>query len=446
MQTPDSRAANGSVTMAIQLTGESGDADDQVRAPGARPVRWVRWIVLGVALLVLVPVGLVGGIVAWGWTANEPHAFDLERAGGLRLGSPIQVVPGPGMPAGLDLGAANNNLDWTRHAGRVYLAFRTAPRHWASDEARMVVLSTPEHGAFEPDARWDHEALFDLADRDLREPRFLAIGDRLLFYFFEADSQPGIFAPNSIRVSEREGLGQWSESRPIFEPGHVVWRTKWRHGVAWMSVYDGRELYERRGRARSVRLLRSTNGIDWESVSGAESPVPQPGGGECAFEFDEEGNLVALVRVEPRGALVCTAPKDRLERWDCEPTPLRHDSPLLVRHEDRFFAIARRSFGGPVERMPAWLPEDTRLVLDQLRFWWTRLRTTVYEVVPESRRIVPLQDLPSRGDTAFASAIDLGNGRFAVANYSSPLEEPDWPWAVGQNVETRIYSLMLDLP
>jgi hypothetical protein len=96
--------------------------------------------------------------------------------------------------------------------------------------------------------------------------------------------------------------------------------------------------------------------------------------------------------------------------------------------------------------MPTWLPGDAPLVFDQLRFWWTRLRTTVYEILPAERTILPLADLPSRGDTAFASAIDLGNGRFAIANYSSPLEGADWPWAVGQNIETRIYSLALDLP
>ncbi|MDH3687523.1 MAG: hypothetical protein OEP95_14920 [Myxococcales bacterium] len=388
----------------------------------------------------------VTGIVGWGWLADEEHAWDAPRAQGVEIGEPHALVPGPGMPPGLVLGAANNNLDWIRHDGRVYLGFRTAPRHWASPEARMVVLSAPSGAELEPQARWTPEVEFDLEDRDLREPRFLAIGDRLLFYFFEADSQPGVFAPNSIRVSERDGSGRWSDSRPIVEPGHVVWRTKWRRGEAWMSVYDGRELYEERGRARSVRLLRSGDGIDWTSVSGAESPVSLPGGGECAFDFDADGNLVALVRVEPRGALVCTAPKDRLEEWDCSPTPYRHDSPLLVRHGDRFFAIARRSLGGRVDRMPTLLPADWKLVLDQLRFWWTRLRTTVYEVLPDERRIVPLLDLPSRGDTAFASAIDLGNGRFAIANYSSPLEEPDWPWAVGQNVETRIYALELELP
>ena len=138
-------------------------------------------------------------------------------------------------------------------------------------------------------------------------------------------------------------------ARAIFEPGHVVWRTKWRRGEAWMSVYDGRELYEKRGRARSVRLLRSSDGLNWTSVSGERSPVPVAGGGECAFEFDAAGNLVALVRVEPRGALVCTAPAHRLESWDCTPTPYRHDSPLLVRSGDRFFAIARRSLGPLVD-------------------------------------------------------------------------------------------------
>ncbi len=416
---------------------------------GGRSQPWQKALRIAARLFafsVAIAVFGVGSIVLVGWTADEPHGWDLERARGIGVGSPHATVPGPGLPAGLALGAANNNLDWIRHGERVYLAFRTAPRHWASDEARLIVLSAPLGSEQQAQAQWSREVVFDLQDRDLREPRFLTVGERLLFYFFEADSQPGIFSPNSIRVSEMQARGQWSDSRPIFAPGHVVWRTKWRRGAAWMSVYDGRELYEQRGRARSVRLLRSTNGIDWSSVSGEESPVPQAGGGECAFEFDEQGNLVALVRVEPRGALVCTAPADRLQTWDCNPTPFRHDSPLLVRHGDRFFAIARRSLGGTVERMPSWLPNDTRLILDQLRFWWTRLRTTVYEVLPEERRIVPLLDLPSRGDTAFASAIDLGDGRFAIANYSSPIEGRDWPWAVGQNVETRIYSLTLELP
>jgi hypothetical protein len=334
-------------------------------------MRWRRWAwiaALLVGLTIAAPVVLAGGIIGWGWTADEDHAWDPERARGVEAGAPHAIVPGPGMPPGLELGAANNNLDWTRHGDRVFLAFRTAPRHWASDEARMVVLSAPAGAELDGEASWTREATFDLEERDLRESRFLSIGGRLLFYFFEADSQPGVFSPNSIRVSEREGPGRWTESRPIFEPGHVVWRTKWRRGAGWMSVYDGRELYEERGRARSVRLLRSADGIDWISVSGEESPVPQAGGGECAFEFDASGNLVALVRVERRGALVCTAPADRLESWACSPTPFRHDSPLLLRHGDRFFAIARRSLGGPVERMPGWLPEDTRLILDQLRF------------------------------------------------------------------------------
>ena len=51
--------------------------------------------------------------------------------------------------------------------------------------------------------------------------------------------------------------------------------------------------------------------------------VPLPYGAEVTIiPFDEEGNLVALVRVEARGALICTAPADRLDQWDCTATPL----------------------------------------------------------------------------------------------------------------------------
>ncbi len=421
------------------------ELDNRLSHRSPRMRLWLQFLMLA-ALCVGLTLGLLVSVIVWGWSADENHEWNAERTRGLLIGEAHAVVPGPGMPPGLELGASNNNLDWTLHEGRVYLGFRSAPRHWASAEARMIILSAGEGAELDPSAKWTFEAEFRIDDRDLREPRFLSMGDRLLFYFFEADSQPGVFSPNSIRVSEWTESGSWSQSTPIFEPGHVVWRTKWRNGVAWMSVYNGQELYERRGKARSVRLLRSSNGIDWVSVSGGESPILQAGGGECAFEFDEEGNLVALVRVEPRGALICTAPAQRLDQWDCDPTPYRHDSPLLVRHGDRFFAIARRSLAGPVERMPRWLPGDLPLALDQLRFWWSRLRTTVYEIAPQSRTIYPLADLPSRGDTAFASAIDLGGGNFAIANYSSPLEGPDWPWAIGQNVETRVYALPLKLP
>lgn len=391
-------------------------------------------------LCAAIPIALVGGCVLYGVTRDEPYVFDEALAARVTLSPPTALVPGPGLPPDLALGASNNNLDVIEAGGRTFLGFRTAPHHFASDDARLVILSSPDRKG------WTKEAEFDLDRRDLREPRFLAIGDRLLFYFFEAEDRATGFAPVAMRVSERAPDGSWSESRAVFEPGFVPWRAKVRSGRVWLCGYDGRGLYDALGEKGATRLLVSDDGLTWTSISGDRSPTGAPGSSECDFDFDDAGNLVAIVRVEARGALVCTAPAARLERWDCAPTPHRHDSPLLFRDGDRFFAIARRNLGGALDRGESVLPERVATLLEQLRYWVTRKRTTLYEILPAERRTVPVLDFPSKGDTAFAGIVPLGDGRYWVANYSSDLEGPDWPWLGGQLTGSRIYGFELALP
>ena len=54
-------------------------------------------------------------------------------------------------------------------------------------------------------------------------------------------------------------------------------------------------------------------------------------------------------------------------------------------------------------------------------------------------------DLPGVGDTSFPSVRRTGDHTFLVANYTSPLDEPDINWIEGQISErgTRIYLLTL---
>jgi len=397
-----------------------------------------RTIVAGLWIALLLPPLLAAGFLLQGWWRDVPDPrFEPARDVPFEVGPVEPLVPGPGLPADLELGRSNNNLDIARLGDLFFLAFRTAPHHWASDGARLYVLSSPDR------EHWTREATFDLDQRDLREPRFLVLGDSIFFYFFEAEDRPTGFAPITIRASRRGPDGRWSDPVPIFEPGHVDWRAKVRSGRALMSVYYGRELYGEPGAQRRMRLLTSDDGLEWRSLSGDESPARPGGTSEAAFELDEAGNLVALVRVEARGALVCTAPAGRLMRWDCDETPYRHDSPLLFRYGGRTFALARRSLGGPIERGPDWWPPQMRFLWAQLRYWVTRKRTTLYEVLPDERRTVPLLDLPSRGDTAFAGIVPLGDGRFWVANYTSPLDGIDPPWVVGQARPTEIVSFEL---
>jgi hypothetical protein len=87
-------------------------------------------------------------------------AFPSGPGEGLRrpvLAETEQIVPGLGLPPELLLQQANNNLDVVRHDdGRVYLAFRSAPNHFASADATIQVISSADG------QRWDFEARFAL--------------------------------------------------------------------------------------------------------------------------------------------------------------------------------------------------------------------------------------------------------------------------------------------
>ena len=95
-----------------------------------------------------------------------------------------QVVPSPGLPAGLEVRRANNNLDAVAHGDRLYLAFRTAPTHFASAAALVHVVASSDAGL-----TWAHETTLRRG-RDLREPRLVVWRDRLLLYCFEGASSP----------------------------------------------------------------------------------------------------------------------------------------------------------------------------------------------------------------------------------------------------------------
>ena len=55
-------------------------------------------------------------------------------------------------------------------------------------------------------------------------------------------------------------------------------------------------------------------------------------------------------------------------------------------------------------------------------------------------------DLPSNGDTCFASEVPLGDERHLVYNYTSGFEDPNMSWLDGQQKPTHIYWLSLTLP
>ena len=400
--------------------------------------RWRRILArLGIALVAACLALVVGlaALLAVLWMKEEKPRFDEAEAARVEYSPLEQVVPGRAAPPGVEPMGSVNNLDVARFEGRFFLAYRTAPTHFASARARLFVVSSTDR------QQWAKEAEFGLED-DLREPRFLVFNNKLFLYFFRAGANPFAFEPRSIYAAERAATGQWTAPKPIFKPGFVIWRAKAFQDTAYMSVYYGAGLYTTAERAGEVRLLTSKDGYDWEPISEAPQ-VDQIGAEEGEFEFDAAGNLVATVRLEVKGGLVCTAPKADLAHWKCTYTPYKYDSALMLRHGADFYVIARRNVAGPFEKPATVLPPSLHRGCRLAAYSLTRKRTALYKVDVEQQALVPLFDFPSRGDTAYAGAVPLDENAYYVVNYSSAIEGFDWPWIGGQLAGSRLYATVL---
>src|SRR5882724_994471 len=162
------------------------------------------------------------------WAAQHPSPSAPQVELGLHavsLVSTRRIVPSAGLDPRNEVQVANNNLDVVRYGGRAYLAWRSAPTHFASSQVVMNVASSDD------EVTWRYETSFRLG-RDLREPRLLSLGDRLLLYVARLGDNAFDFQPEGVSVSERRADGSWSELEPTGPPGAIAWRVKQYAGEA----------------------------------------------------------------------------------------------------------------------------------------------------------------------------------------------------------------------
>jgi len=358
------------------------------------------------------------------------------------------------------IGESNNNVDLARHQDRLWMAWRTAPFHFASTDAAIHVVSTGD-----PRGRlgWRHEHTVQ-AGRDVREPRLVSWRGRFLLYWFTAGRSGLRFEPDRIWVSELEG-GAWSDPIAISPPDCVVWRVRPLGDRLAMTLYRGAgQLFTTHPIPLTVELWGSDDGLAWDPWD-PDHPVIHQGGSETDFLELADGSVLAVVRKEGPdggwGADVCRSlPTEPAAgspppfTWRTRPDPRKFDSPFLFAHEHQPWLITRRHLafrGGfdlglsPLGRSKFGL--GTRTKINQLAYWLTPKRTAVYAIDPESLRATWCTDLPSAGDTAFAAGVPLPDGRGQlVVNYSSPTQHGHWPWLVGQRNPTHIYAVELTFP
>ena len=191
----------------------------------------------------------------------------------------------------------NAFTDLCTFGGRYYLTFRSCPDgHMIYPTSRIVVLASSDA------VSWERVYSFAVPDRDVRDPHFLALGERLFVISGAVRVGPG--APAAYDIDQHQGFCAWTvDGRTWHGPramegtsGYYVWRAVSRDGVAYLCgrrkrrTAPGNEADELR--LLQATLLASRDGFAWTEVGVVQAEY----GGETAFLFEPDGSLLAIVR------------------------------------------------------------------------------------------------------------------------------------------------------
>lgn len=318
-------------------------------------------------------------------------------------------------------GMHNSNTDLIFWRGHYYLIHARSPYHFGSPDCQLVLWRSE-------DARiWEELRRYSVAGEDIRDPKFAAIGDRLLLY--AAPNKVFEPRPYTTVVSSTEDGEHWSGFVEVDPGGWVFWRPKSRDGRTWYVPAYISGMGE-------VSLFASEDGRRWREVSVIHD---EDGASETGVEFLPDGRLLATVRLEyetrwfgnAKAATMVAVAEAPYEDWKRTRSEVdRLDGPCLFAHAGRIYAVARRD-PGPAA---GWINRRASI--------FTRKRTALYLLEPE--RVVLLSDLPSAGDTSYAGCV-AREGALVTSYYTSDATR-DWPWILGmvRASEIRMARVPLD--
>ena len=355
-----------------------------------------------------------------------------------------QVIPSAKLPAQTPPQNANNNLDAVEFDGRTYIAWRTAPYHFADRNTELFVVSTADHDSYRFEGRF-------FMEKDLREMRFLALEDRLLMYFAVLGTNPITFEPEGMMVTQYESPGNWSPPEFFYGEGFIPWRTKVVDGVAYMIAYEGGEnIYELDGEPLRVHWLKSDDGLEWVPVVPDQPVVLEGGSSETDFVIMGDGAVVAVSRNEAGdesfgfGSKICRAEPESIGDWRCVADPRKYDSPLLFKNGEDVWLIGRRNVT-PAGTFDLGEGDSLaeRASKNLIAYSGKPKRCALWSVDPVELEVSHVLDLPSKGDTCFPAIVRQSEDSVLVYNYTSPIDGDDVSWIAGQGGPTIIYRVLL---
>ena len=162
-----------------------------------------------VALAILIVLGVGGGIVAH-WLLRPNRSFVRPD---LKLDHWAVVADG----------RHNSNTDLIFWRGEFYLVHASSPWHFGSEDCHLLMWRSPDA------EEWERLAEFQIAESDIRDPKFAIIHDRLFMYVLKND----LWNPEPLTTQATwtdDGV-RWQPLVDVKPEGWLFWRPKTRDGA-----------------------------------------------------------------------------------------------------------------------------------------------------------------------------------------------------------------------
>ncbi|MHA1147988.1 MAG: hypothetical protein ACTSR8_07050 [Promethearchaeota archaeon] len=300
-----------------------------------------------------------------------------------------------------------------------YLAFRAASVHAPVEDARIIVMKSE-------DAKdWKIVEEFSVKGKDIRDPKFGIIGDKLFIYNIVREINSEFDGEvTKTKYSFTKNGDDWEDLEDIEPENHRFWRTKTYNNRSWQCI-----IFEQ----GNVKLYNTTDGINWDKIS---TIYDEPEADETDFAFLPNRKIVVITRLQTSQitgdkasrTLISTASAP-YTKWDQEVAEIaRLDGPCLFNISDKLFAVAR------------YQPEIDGL-FQQSGSVFAKKRTGLYYV--EKDKILYLSDLPSDGDTSYPAAVV--KGKYLYVSYYTTDTTRDYPWFLGQISPAKVRIAKIEI-
>ena len=295
-----------------------------------------------------------------------------------------------------DDGNHNAFTDLCRFGDDFYLTFRSCPDgHQLSSRSSVVVLRSSDA------KRWEAMHTFSVPQRDARDPHFLVFNNNLFVY-----TGTWLVTSDSTAVSdlnEHQGYCAWSTDGSVWQgprylvgtQSHYIWRAA-AHGEHAYLCGRRKKLFapptDRDDSREQIEgaLLRSPDGFHWEAVGLFEDTH----GNETAFQFEEDGSVLAIAR--------------RMNNDDLPAQVCRSQPP----YRSWTRVNLDRNVGGPM--LERW---GSRYLVAGRRYGADRAYTALYWL--ENDSLVEAAEVPSGGDNSYPGFVELSPEKGLFCWYSS---------------------------